>query len=70
MDCSLPGFSVCGIFQARILEQVVIPGDLPNSGINPYLPGWQTDSLLSEPLGRLLMFTQVYVINISNLEII
>ena len=25
MDCSLPGSSVYGIFQARILEQVVIP---------------------------------------------
>ena len=24
MDCSLPGFSVHGIFQARILEQVAI----------------------------------------------
>ena len=25
MDCSLPGLSVCGILQARILEWVVIP---------------------------------------------
>ena len=25
MDCSLPGSSVCGILQARILEWVVIP---------------------------------------------
>ena len=25
MDCSLPGFSVHGIFQARILEWVAIP---------------------------------------------
>ena len=24
MDCSLPGFSVCGIFQARVLEWVAI----------------------------------------------
>ena len=31
MDCSLPGSSVHGIFQARILEWVAIstPGDLP-----------------------------------------
>ena len=38
MDCSLPGFSVCGILQARILEKVVIPsgpGVLPNPGIEP-----------------------------------
>ena len=25
MDCSLPGFSVHGIFQARILEWIAIP---------------------------------------------
>ena len=32
LDCSLPGFSVYGIFQAGILEWVAIPplGDLPN----------------------------------------
>ena len=38
MDCSLPAFSVCGILQARILEQVAMhwgPGDLPNPGIEP-----------------------------------
>ena len=37
MDCSLPGSSVYGIFQARILEWVVIssPGDVPDSGIVP-----------------------------------
>ena len=34
-DCSPPGFSIHGIFQARILEWVAIssPGDLPNPGI-------------------------------------
>ena len=37
MDCSLPGSSVHGIFQARILEWVAtsFPGDLPNPGIEP-----------------------------------
>ena len=25
MDCSLPGFSVCGILQARILEWAAMP---------------------------------------------
>ena len=36
-DCSLPGFSVRGIFQAGILEWVAISssGDLPNPGIKP-----------------------------------
>ena len=37
MDCSLPGFSVLEIFQARTLEWVAIPspGDLPDPGIEP-----------------------------------
>ena len=35
MDCSLPGSSVLGIFQARILQWLPLPplGDLPNPGI-------------------------------------
>ena len=37
MDCSPPGSSVQGLFQARILEQVAIstPGYLPDPGIEP-----------------------------------
>ena len=37
MDSSLPGSSVHGILQARILEWVTTstPGDLPNPGIEP-----------------------------------
>ena len=40
MDCSLPGSSVHGIFQARILEWVAFPspGDLLNPGIEPMAP--------------------------------
>ena len=40
MDCSLPGSSVHGIFQARILEEVAIssPGDRPNPGVKPVSP--------------------------------
>ena len=40
MDCSLPGFSVQGISQARILEWVAFPypGDLPNPGIKTGSP--------------------------------
>ena len=35
--CRLPGSSVHGILQARILEWVAVPssGDLPNPGIEP-----------------------------------
>ena len=37
VDCSLPGSSVHGILQAKILEWVPYPppGDLPDSGIEP-----------------------------------
>ena len=47
MDCSLPGSSVHGIFQARILEWVAISfsGDLPNPGIKSASPALQADSL-------------------------
>ena len=37
MNCSLPGFSVCGIFQARILEWVAMSfsrGIFPTQGSN------------------------------------
>ena len=50
-DCSLPGSSVHGIFQARVLEWVAISfsRDLPNPGIKPGSPALQADVLLSEP---------------------
>ena len=54
-DCSLPGSSVNGILQARILEEVVIPlpqGNLPDRGIEPGSLSLQADSLLSEPPGN------------------
>ena len=51
MDCSLPGSSVQGIFQARILEWVAISfsGDLPNPGIEPGSPTLEAGALTSEP---------------------
>ena len=54
MDCSLPGFSVQGILQARILEWVAMPppGDFPDPGIEPESPALQEGSLLSEPPGK------------------
>ena len=54
MDCSLPGFSVHGIFQARVLEWGAIssPGDLPDPGIEPRSPALQADALPSEPPGK------------------
>ena len=54
MDCSPPGSCVHGIFQARILEWVVISfsRDLPDPGIKPGSPALQVDLLPSEPLGK------------------
>ena len=53
MDCSPPGSSVHGVFQARIREWVAIPfsGDLPDPGIEPRSLALQADALLSEPPG-------------------
>ena len=73
MDCSPPGSSVHGIFQARVLEWVAISfsRDLPDPGIEPRSPALQADALLSEPPGkpgeeknrcnqRFALFTEVY----------
>ena len=40
LDCSPPGSSVHGIFQERILERLLfsLPGDLPDSEIEPISP--------------------------------
>ena len=55
MDCGLPGSSVCGILQARILEWVAVSFSRGPSQpeIKPRSPTFQADSLLSEPPGKL-----------------
>ena len=50
MDCSLPGSSVLGIFQARILEWVAI-----SSSRRPSWPGHGTVSCISCTAGRFLL---------------
>ena len=48
MDYTLPGSSIHGTVQARILEWVAIPlspGDLPDTGTEPRSPAFQADSL-------------------------
>ena len=54
MDCNLPGSSVHGILQARILEWVAFrfSGNLPKPGIEPRSPALQVDSLLAELSGE------------------
>ena len=46
MDCILPGSSVHGVLQARVLEWVALPspGDLPNPGIKPRSPASKAGS--------------------------
>ena len=44
--------TVRGILQARIVEWVHSPGDLPNPGIEPRSPALQMDSLPTEPQGK------------------
>ena len=55
MDCKLPGSTVHGIFQARVLKSgLPFPSaeDLPNPGIKPRSPSLQEDSLSSKSPGK------------------
>ena len=59
MDYSPTGSSVHGILQAEYWSGLPFPssGDLPNPGIKPRSPAWQTASLPSEPPGKPLLIT-------------
>ena len=54
MDCSPPGFSVHGIFQAKCWSGLSfpLPGDFLNPRMGPRFPALQADSLLSKPPGK------------------
>ena len=67
MDCGLPGSSVHGIAQARILEggkrkqywsglPFPPPRDLPDLGMEPVSPALQADSLLLSHWGKPICF--------------
>ena len=62
MDCSLPGSSVHGISQARILEWVAISSSKGSScpGIKPGSPALQMDSFPIEPPAELCNHIQIY----------
>ena len=68
MDWSLPGSSVHGILQARILEWVAIPFSsyLPDPVIEPRPPTLQANSLPSEPPGKPPIVSD-YISNISQI---
>ena len=51
MDCSLPGFSVLGILQARILERVAMPSSKGSS----WLRNWTRVSYIS-CIGRQVLY--------------
>ena len=71
MDCSLPGSSVHGIFQAGYWSGLPFPspGDLPDPGIEPRSPILWADTLLSEtPLVTSQSDIICLLINGSNLE--
>ena len=65
MDCSPPGSSVHGIFQARILECVAISSSRRSSqGLNPCLLGllcWQVGSLTLPQFGKPLLRTVLVI---------
>ena len=50
--CYPMDYTVRGILQARIVEWVHSPEDLPNPGIEPRSPALQMDSLPTEPQGK------------------
>ena len=55
MDCSLPGSSVHGHSPGkknRMSCLALLPGGLPNPGMEPRSPTLQADSLPSEPAGK------------------
>ena len=54
MDYSLPGSSVQGILQTRLLEWIAIPFSRESfwPGVEPRSPALQADSLPSEPQGN------------------
>ena len=62
MDCSLPGFSVYGILQARIKECLALPfsRDLPDPGMWPRSPTLEADSWLSDYNSIKFCFLLVY----------
>ena len=69
MDCRLPGSSVHGIFQSRILEWVVIPslGVLPDPGIEPASPALAGGFFTAQPLGKPVRHNRIPIYSKSHL---
>ena len=71
MDGSLPGSSVLGIFQARILEWVAMspPGNLPHPGIEPGFTALHVDSLPTELPGKPLHVLLLLLSRVSRVRL-
>ena len=68
MDCSLPGSSIHGLFQARILEWVPISfsrGIFPTQVSHPCFLRWQVDSLPLSHKGSLIKCVGFWKTNLS-----
>ena len=73
MDCSLPGSSRHGVFQARILEQVAISYSrgLPDPGIEPMSPALAGRFFTTVPPGKpLKLNTSFYFIYLFWLSLV
>ena len=66
MDCSPPGSSVQGFSTQDYWSRLPFhsPQDLPNAGIKPTSLALQVDSLLSEPPGKPLQFSDIIKIQL------
>ena len=63
MDCSLPGFSVHGIFHGKktgVGCHFLLQGIFPSQKLNPHLLLWQVDSLLLSPQGSPKLIIKSY----------
>ena len=62
MNCSPPGPSIHGIFQARVWSGLLFPspGDLPDPRIELGSPALQADALPSEPPGKPLSWDKIF----------
>ena len=63
MHCSLPGFSVHGIFQEEYWSGLPFPspGDLPNPGIKSMSPELTGKFFITEPPGKPHIYIHTYI---------
>ena len=71
MDSSLPGFSVHGILQARILKWVAIPFSRGSSRAKDqtWVSCIVADSLQSEPPGKIVVVFELISLSISQRDV-